>query len=65
MVCGIVGVTADEGFSQEPLGKLIKDALKRLEYRGYDSVGLAVITNEGLLEVRKSKGMIDYVSRKL
>ncbi|MEO3993624.1 MAG: glutamine--fructose-6-phosphate transaminase (isomerizing) [Desulfurococcaceae archaeon TW002] len=65
MVCGIVGVTTDEGFSREPLGKLIKDSLKKLEYRGYDSVGLAVITNEGLLEVRKSKGMIDYVSRKL
>lgn len=65
MVCGIVGVTTDEGFSREPLGKIIKEALKKLEYRGYDSVGLAIITNDGLLDVRKSKGMIDFVSKKL
>ena len=65
MVCGIVGVTTDEGFSQEPLGKIIKEALKKLEYRGYDSVGLAIVTNEGSLEIRKSRGMIDFVSRKL
>ena len=65
MVCGIIGITAEEGFSQEPLGKLIKEALKRLEYRGYDSVGLAVITGEGMLKIRKSKGMIDAVSQRL
>ncbi len=65
MVCGIIGITTEEGFAQEPLGKLIKDALKRLEYRGYDSVGLAVITEEGLLKIRKSKGMIDAVSQRL
>lgn len=65
MVCGIIGVTTDERLPQEPLGKIIKEALKKLEYRGYDSVGLAVITNEGLLEVRKSKGMIDFVSQRL
>lgn len=65
MVCGIIGITTEGGFTQEPLGKLIKDALKRLEYRGYDSVGLAVITEEGLLKIRKSKGMIDAVSQRL
>jgi len=65
VVCGIIGITIEEGFTQEPLGKLIKDALKRLEYRGYDSVGLAVITEEGLLKIRKSKGMIDAVSQRL
>ncbi len=65
MVCGIIGITAEEGFSQESLGKLIKEALKRLEYRGYDSVGLAVITEGGLLDIRKSKGMIDAVSQRL
>lgn len=65
MVCGIVGVVTDERLPQEPLGKIIKKALKKLEYRGYDSVGLAVITDAGLLEVRKSKGMIDFVSHRL
>ncbi|MGC8975526.1 MAG: glutamine--fructose-6-phosphate transaminase (isomerizing) [Thermoprotei archaeon] len=65
MVCGIVGITTDEGFSREPLGKLIKEALKKLEYRGYDSVGLAIITDKGSLDVRKSKGMIDLASQKL
>jgi len=65
LVCGIVGITTDEGFSREPLGKLIKEALKKLEYRGYDSVGLAIITDKGSLDVRKSKGMIDLASQKL
>lgn len=65
MVCGIIGITANEDFLTKPLGELIKEALKRLEYRGYDSVGFAVVTRKGVLEVRKSKGMIDAVAQKL
>ncbi len=65
MVCGIIGITANEDSLAKPLGGLIKEALKRLEYRGYDSVGFAVITRGGVLEVRKSKGMIDAVAQRL
>ena len=35
-MCGIVGVLGAEGASE-----LVLDALKRLEYRGYDSAGIA------------------------
>ncbi len=47
------------------LGTVLREGLKNLEYRGYDSVGFAIITWEGKLVVRKSKGKIDDVSRKL
>jgi len=65
LACGIVGVVTRSGALRRRLGLIIRDSLKRLEYRGYDSVGFAIITAEGKLVVRKSKGMIDKVSRKL
>jgi len=63
--CGIIAIAAQPGALGIRLGKAIKDGLKRLEYRGYDSVGFALITHEGRLIVRKSKGMIDKVSEKV
>ena len=39
-MCGIVGV-----LSQHQAAPLLVDALKKLEYRGYDSAGIAVINN--------------------
>ncbi len=65
MACGIIAVAASEGALHKKLGSVIKEGLKRLEYRGYDSVGFAIITKEGDLVIRKSKGMIDAVSVKL
>lgn len=65
MACGIIAVAASEGVLQKRLGSVIKECLKRLEYRGYDSVGFAIITREGDLVIRKSKGMMDAVSAKL
>ncbi len=65
MACGIVGVVAREGVLRKRLGQVIRESLKRLEYRGYDSVGFAIITREGRLVIRKSKGMIDRVAMKL
>lgn len=65
MACGIVGVAAKEGVLLKPLGRVIRESLKKLEYRGYDSVGFAILTRDGRLIVRKSKGMIDNVSAKL
>ena len=43
-MCGIVGIVG-----REPVGPLLVDALKRLEYRGYDSSGVATLEN-GVLD---------------
>ncbi len=41
-----------------PAAPLVLEGLKRLEYRGYDSAGLAVITDRGQLDVFKAPGKI-------
>jgi len=55
-LCGIFGCILREGQAV----KLINDGLKRLEYRGYDSTGVAIINNNQM-EVRKDKGRIEEV----
>ncbi len=55
-MCGIIGYAGSGSAS-----KIITDALKRLEYRGYDSVGIAVSDGKKA-EVRKDKGMVEEVS---
>ena len=52
-MCGIVGYVGDRDAV-----RVLLDGLRRLEYRGYDSAGLAVQTPSGL-EVRRSAGKID------
>ena len=52
-MCGIVGYIG----KQEAYPILIK-GLKRLEYRGYDSAGVAMINNAGALNVYKTKGKV-------
>ena len=52
-MCGIVGYLGD----QEAYPILIK-SLKRLEYRGYDSAGIALINNDDELNVYKTKGKV-------
>ncbi|MEQ1890129.1 MAG: glutamine--fructose-6-phosphate transaminase (isomerizing), partial [Alphaproteobacteria bacterium] len=51
-MCGIVGVLGSEGASE-----LVLDALKRLEYRGYDSAGIASLVNGGI-ERRRAEGKL-------
>ena len=51
-MCGIVGYVGAREASQ-----ILMDGLKRLEYRGYDSAGLAIIKNGGL-EIRRCKGKL-------
>ncbi|MFP5468366.1 MAG: glutamine--fructose-6-phosphate transaminase (isomerizing), partial [Alphaproteobacteria bacterium] len=51
-MCGIVGVLGAEGASE-----LVLDALKRLEYRGYDSAGIASLVN-GAIERRRAEGKL-------
>jgi len=55
-LCGIFGSILKEG----RVAPLIHDGLKRLEYRGYDSVGFAIL-HSGDLHVRKDAGRIDEV----
>src|SRR5262245_64613782 len=51
-MCGIVGYVGDKS----AVG-IIVEGLKRLEYRGYDSAGVAVL-NQGTLHVRRAAGRI-------
>jgi glutamine---fructose-6-phosphate transaminase (isomerizing) len=59
-MCGIFGVALESG----EVGPILYDSLKRLEYRGYDSVGEAAVIN-GRILVKKDKGKIDEVERQL
>ena len=52
-MCGIVGAVADR---QVPA--ILLAGLQRLEYRGYDSAGLAVVSAEGQIESRRQVGKV-------
>lgn len=59
-MCGIAGVALKSG----EVGSIIHECLKRLEYRGYDSVGEAAVI-DGRIVVKKDRGKIDEVEDKL
>src|SRR5882672_9651238 len=59
IMCGIVGILAER-----PVAPLLLDGLKRLEYRGYDSAGIATIAG-GKIEYRRAEGKIDKLAAKL
>ena len=52
-MCGIVGAVA-----KRPIEKILLDGLKRLEYRGYDSAGMAVIDKQQALKRLRVKGKV-------
>jgi glucosamine--fructose-6-phosphate aminotransferase (isomerizing) len=58
-MCGIVGI-----LGREPVAPLLIDALKRLEYRGYDSAGVATVEN-GHLERRRAEGKLRNLEQRL
>lgn len=58
-MCGIVGYV---GTKRQAYPILIK-GLKRLEYRGYDSAGVALINPDGVLSVDKEKGKVADLER--
>ena len=53
-MCGIVGYTG-----QRPAGPVVLDGLRKLEYRGYDSAGIALIEDDGQLYVAHATGKLD------
>lgn len=58
-MCGIVGYTG--GKQAAPI---ILDGLTKLEYRGYDSAGVAVSDNDGNIEIIKAKGKLKILYKK-
>jgi len=58
-MCGIVGIISDR-----PVAPLIVDALKRLEYRGYDSAGVATLS-DGTLDRRRAEGKLHNLEARL
>src|ERR687885_1504308 len=58
-MCGIVGI-----LGREPVAGQLVDALKRLEYRGYDSAGVATLEN-GELTRRRAEGKLRNLELKL
>src|ERR1700719_2680051 len=58
-MCGIVGI-----IGREPVAPLLVDALKRLEYRGYDSAGVATL-EQGVLTRRRAEGKLRNLEAKL
>lgn len=59
-MCGIIAVVQERG----AVAPFLHQALKRLEYRGYDSVGVTTIANR-VLYTKKDKGKIEEVHRRL
>ncbi|PIR46213.1 MAG: glutamine--fructose-6-phosphate aminotransferase, partial [Candidatus Vogelbacteria bacterium CG10_big_fil_rev_8_21_14_0_10_45_14] len=60
-MCGIVGYIGDGTRSVDEL----VEALRRLEYRGYDSAGIAMRDENGKLLYKRAKGRIDSLADKL
>src|SRR5207253_10947495 len=58
-MCGIVGYVGDE-----ECATLLVDGLRKLEYRGYDSAGVAVLGKEGLSVVR-AEGKLANLEKRL
>ena len=59
-MCGIVGAVAERNVTA-----ILLEGLKRLEYRGYDSAGVAVFNNAGVLERRRRVGKVNELERAL
>ncbi|MBI5450227.1 MAG: glutamine--fructose-6-phosphate transaminase (isomerizing) [Gammaproteobacteria bacterium] len=57
-MCGIIGAVA-----KEDTVKVLLDGLSRLEYRGYDSAGLAVLQGDGAIGQRRAVGKIVNLRR--
>ncbi|MFC6298644.1 glutamine--fructose-6-phosphate transaminase (isomerizing) [Pseudomonas sp. CCM 7893] len=59
-MCGIVGAVAERNVTA-----ILLEGLKRLEYRGYDSAGVALFTNAGKLERMRRPGKVSELEQAL
>lgn len=59
-MCGIVGYVG-----QRPARDVVVDALRRMEYRGYDSAGIAIVDGAGQLTVRRRAGRLANLEQEL
>ena len=59
-MCGIIG-----GVSNRDITPLLIEGLKRLEYRGYDSSGLAILTKNNTLKRARSVGKVGNLDKNL
>jgi glutamine---fructose-6-phosphate transaminase (isomerizing) len=58
-MCGIIGIVA-----RERVAPRLLEGLRRLEYRGYDSAGIATLV-DGRIERRRAEGKLDNLARRL
>ncbi|HHF7367526.1 TPA: glutamine--fructose-6-phosphate transaminase (isomerizing) [Legionella bozemanae] len=56
-MCGIIGAV-----SERDISKILLEGLRRLEYRGYDSAGIAVIDNDELLQRVRIQGKVQNLA---
>jgi len=59
-MCGIIGYLGEKNAST-----VIFKGLKRLEYRGYDSAGLAILDKDKGIQIKKDVGRVEAINRKL
>src|SRR5690606_11857300 len=59
-MCGVMGYVGER-----PCRDIIFNGLKRLEYRGYDSAGIAVLDSSNVISLVKEKGKLDALKEKL
>ena len=57
-MCGIVGAVA-----QRDVGEILLEGLRRLEYRGYDSAGIAIIDHERTLKRVRARGKVSALTK--
>ena len=58
-MCGIIGIASNKSVSTA-----IINSLRKLEYRGYDSAGIATLS-DGILNEAKSEGRVDILEKNL
>ncbi len=56
-MCGIIGIVG-----KKPVGERLLAGLKRLEYRGYDSAGIATLTDKGVIDRRRAEGRLSALA---
>jgi glucosamine--fructose-6-phosphate aminotransferase (isomerizing) len=59
-MCGIVGAIA-----QRPVTEILLEGLRRLEYRGYDSAGVALLNSDHLIQCSRASGRVAVLENRL